>query len=352
MDYHLLINWNFLGNSGQQYLTALGIVILSVLVLKFFKFVIVKKLKAIALRSETKVDDLIIKIFDDIGWPFYVLISAYLGLKMLSLSSFIKSSLGYVILVFVAYYVVKAAQDVIDFAIQNVIEKRQGKEGTDPVIHLLGTIGKIALWIIAVLFIVSNMGFNVTSLVAGLGIGGIAIALALQSILGDVFSSFSIYFDKPFQPGDFITVGEHMGTVKRVGIKSTRLESITGEELIIPNKELTAARVQNYKRLQKRRLIFKFGLTYDTPIKKLRKAKEIVKEIIEKTPLSEFDRVHFKEYGDSALMFEVSYYINTGDYNKYMDVREEVNLAIKEAFEKEGLEFAFPTQTIHLAKRL
>jgi small-conductance mechanosensitive channel len=350
MDYSWLFQWSFLGNTGKQYFTALGIIIGSVIILKFFKFILVKKLKALALKSQTKLDDLVIKIFDDIGWPFYVLIAAYLGLRMLIFGSIVQKVLSYVILIAVMYYVVKVAQDVIDYAIQRFVEKRQTKEEADPIIYLLGTIAKVALWIIAVLFIISNLGFNVTSLVAGLGIGGIAVALALQNILSDVFSSFSIYFDKPFQPGEFITVGENMGTVKRIGIKSTRLESITGEELIIPNRELTAARVQNYKRVQKRRLIFNFSVTYQTSAKKLKSVKEAVKAIIEKTPLADFDRVHFKEYGNSGLVFEVSYFIKTADYNKYMDVREEVNIAIKEAVEKEGVDFAYPTSTVYLAK--
>jgi small-conductance mechanosensitive channel len=203
---------------------------------------------------------------------------------------------------------------------------------------------------VAGIFIMSNLGFDVTSLVAGLGIGGIAVALALQSVLSDVFSSFSIYFDKPFQAGDFIIVGQHMGIVKHIGIKSTRIQTLQGEELIISNKELTSARVQNFKKMEKRRITFTFGVTYQTPVKKLKKIPEMVKEIVAKIELADLDRVHFRKYGDFSLNFEVVYYVKIPDYGKYMDTQQEINLALKERFEKEGIEFAYPTQTIFLNK--
>ena len=196
----------------------------------------------------------------------------------------------------------------------------------------------------------SNLGINVTSLVAGLGVGGIAIAFALQNILNDLFSSFAIYFDKPFVVGDFIKIGEHAGTVEKVGIKTTRIRSTTGEELIISNRELTSARVQNFKRLNERRSIFTIGVVYETTAEKLRRIPSIIQTIIESQSLNRFDRVHFKTFGDFSLNFEVSYYVQTTDYKKFMDTQEIVNLKIVEAFEKEGISMAYPTQTIYLEK--
>ena len=198
--------------------------------------------------------------------------------------------------------------------------------------------------------VLSNLGYNVTTLVAGLGIGGLAIAFALQKVLEDIFSSVSIYFDKPFEIGDFIIVGEQMGVVKKIGIKSTRIQALQGEEIVISNRELTSVRIQNFKRMEKRRVAFSFGVLYSTSNAKLKKAIEMVKKIVEKAEHADLDRVHFKAFGSSSLDFEVVYYLKSRDYNVYMDTQQEINFAIKEAFEKEKIEFAYPTQTIHLAK--
>jgi small-conductance mechanosensitive channel len=176
------------------------------------------------------------------------------------------------------------------------------------------------------------------------------LAFGLQHILGDIFASFSIFFDKPFNVGDFIIVGDNMGVVKKVGIKSTRVQSLWGQEVVIPNKELTSARINNYKKMERRRVQFSFGVVYDTSAENLEKVLEITKGIVEKIELAELDRVHFKEYGNYSLNFEVIYYVNTPDYNKYMDIQQEINLLLKKRFEKEGITFAYPTQTVIVNK--
>ncbi|MBI4232420.1 mechanosensitive ion channel family protein [Candidatus Peregrinibacteria bacterium] len=209
---------------------------------------------------------------------------------------------------------------------------------------------KIVIWSVGGLLIFSNLGFDVTSLVTSLGIGGIAVALAVQNILGDIFSSFSLYFDKPFQVGDFIIAGEHSGRVKKIGLKSTRLETLQGEELVISNKELTTSRVQNFKKLKRRRVALNFGLIYETPVKKLRKVNDIVKEIIEGLDVVEFGRSHFSQFAAASLNFEVIYFVNSQEYEVYMDRQQEINLKIKEAFEKEKITMAYPTQTLYLKK--
>jgi small-conductance mechanosensitive channel len=194
--------------------------------------------------------------------------------------------------------------------------------------------------------------FNVdlSGIVVGLGVGGIAIALALQNILGDAFSAFLIYFDKPFEIGDFIVVGEYSGTVKKIGIRSTRVQLLQGEELVISNKELTTSSIRNFKKLKKRRVVFKFGVAPNTPVEKLRKIPQIVKEIVNGVKLAEFDRAHFSEFGDFTLNFEVVYYIKTPDYAKYMDVKQGINFGLIEAFGKENIVMPYPTQTILLEK--
>jgi len=210
---------------------------------------------------------------------------------------------------------------------------------------------KFVLWAVGILLILSNLGINVNSLVAGLGIGGLAISLALQSVLGDLFSSVSIAVDKPFEEGDFIVVGEHKGTVKKIGLKTTRVEALQGEEIVLSNTELTTARVQNFKKMHRRRVLFHIGVTYDTPIEKLKKVEDIIEEACgEHKEKVEFDRVHFQEFGDSNLIFEVVYYMQVSDYNVYMDTQESINFKILEEFEKEGIEMAYPTQTLYVKK--
>jgi small-conductance mechanosensitive channel len=180
--------------------------------------------------------------------------------------------------------------------------------------HLLFVLNKIAQMIIytgAFVVILFAFQIDLSGVVVGLGVGGIAIALAVQSTLGDIFSAFSIYFDRPFEIGDFVVIGDYAGTVK-----STRLQLLQGEELVISNKELTGTSLRNFKKLQKRRVVFTLGVTYDTPLEKLKKIPGIIEEVIKDTPHVQFDRAHFSQFADFSLKFEVVYYVSTGDYVK------------------------------------
>jgi len=342
-----------LGNNYvKDYLVALLFFVLATTVLKVFKHIIINKLKTIVAKTKIKFDDVLIKIVDDIGWPFYLLLALCLSLQFIQIPGFIETSVYYITFIVVTYYVVRGLQTLIDYGAHKIVLKRQKEEKKvdTAVIDLLSKILKACLWVVAVILILSNLGYDVSTLIAGLGIGGIAVALALQNILTDVFSSFSIYFDKPFQIGDFIIVGDDAGVVKKVGIKTTRIQTLQGEELVISNKELTEARIHNYKKMKKRRIVFGFGVVYETSTEKLKKIPSIIKDIIDKIELADIDRVHFQKFGDFSLNFEVVYYLNSRDYNTYMDVQQEINLAIKERFEKEGIEMAYPTQTIFVNK--
>ncbi|MEA3304403.1 MAG: mechanosensitive ion channel family protein [Patescibacteria group bacterium] len=240
-----------------------------------------------------------------------------------------------------------SARSLIDYLIKQIVSGF-GEENSATMHNAFRIIANVLLWTTGILLILSNLGVEITSLVASLGIGGIAIAFALQNVLSDIFASFTLFFDKPFQVGDYILVGSDSGVVQKIGMKSTRIQTLQGEEMIISNQELTNARVQNFKRMEKRRIVFSLGLTYDTTAEKLKKAKEIVKDIINTDTQTELGRVHFKSFGDFSLNFEIVYYVLTRDYNVYMDIQERINLEIKQQFEKEGgLEMAFPTQTIH-----
>jgi small-conductance mechanosensitive channel len=213
-------------------------------------------------------------------------------------------------------------------------------------LDVLGFVIRLVLWTVVILVILDNLGVEITALVAGLGIGGVAVALATQNILGDLFASLSIVLDKPFVVGDFLSIGEYLGSVEKVGLKTTRLRSLSGEQLIFSNNDLLNSRIRNFGRMFERRVVFALGVTYETPADKLRLIPVILREAIEAQDKVRFDRAHFQKYGDSALIFETVYYVLSPDYNYYMDLQQTINLIIFERFAKEGIEFAYPTQTV------
>ena len=334
-------------NTVQDFLIAIIVFCVLLGVFKLFQRFILKRLKKLAKKTKTDVDDALIQIIQSLKPPFYSFLAFYLAVQLLTLGSFLGKAINLVLIVLVVYQAIIAAQILIDYLIKKGLGKEKEKN-TRTALNLIGKISKGVLWAFGVLLILSNLGINVSSLLAGLGIGGIAIALAVQNILGDLFSSFAIYFDKPFVPGDFIVVGEHSGIVKKIGIKTTRIRALQGEEIVISNQELTSTRVQNFKKLKERRVVFSFGITYETPSNKLKKIPQIVKEIVGSVKLARFDRVHFIKFDDSALLFEVIYYLESPDYVKYRDAHQEILFKIKNAFEKQEIFMAYPTQTIYL----
>ncbi|MGE0526421.1 MAG: mechanosensitive ion channel family protein [Bdellovibrionales bacterium] len=215
---------------------------------------------------------------------------------------------------------------------------------------LLFTTLQFGLVILLVLIGLSNLGVDIGALIAGLGVGGIAVALAAQNVLGDLLASLSIVLDKPFVVGDFIVVGNEMGTVETIGLKTTRVRSLSGEELIFSNKDLLESRVRNFKRMWKRRVVQQFGVTYSTPPEKLEQIPGWVKEFVGKYPKLNFDRCHFAKYGGSSLDFELVFWVEDPDYNLYMDFQQGLLLDILRKFEAEAIEFAFPTQTLYIEK--
>jgi small-conductance mechanosensitive channel len=224
--------------------------------------------------------------------------------------------------------------------------------GADPeaatTVDLLGFIGRVVVWALTLLFALSQLGFDITALVAGLGIGGIAVALAVQNILGDLFASAAIVLDKPFMVGDFIVVGERAGTVERVGLKTTRVKSLSGEQLVFTNTQLLNSQIRNFKRMQERRIAFGIGVTYETPLEKLREIPGWLKAAVESQSKARFDRAHFKEYADFSLNFEIVYYVLSPEYNVYMDTQQAINLALFEKLAAEGVQFAYPTRTLFI----
>ncbi|WP_152053306.1 mechanosensitive ion channel family protein [Tautonia marina] len=204
------------------------------------------------------------------------------------------------------------------------------------------------LWGIILILILGSFGVEITPLLAGLGVGGIAVAFALQQILGDIFCSVAIVLDKPFEVGDFIITGDHMGVVEFIGVKTTRVRSLGGEQIVFPNSDLIGSRVRNYKRMAERRVTFGFGVRYDTPADILQRIPEEVRETIESLDQVRFDRAHFAKFGDSSLDFEVVYYVLSPDYNQYMDLQQSINLSLMRRMESLGVEFAFPSRSLYV----
>lgn len=338
----------FVGNTVNEYLVALGVFIVVWAVLRFVKFTVVRYLKRLSAKTHNDVDDMLIKVFDSFGVLFYVAVSVYAAIQYLRLSPFLDRIARGVVLFAFIWYGMRALGVVVDFATRRIIEKKD--ENNQSLVRVLGKMTMGAFWVLAILFFLSNMGVNITTFVAGLGVGGVAIAFALQNILGDIFASFSLYFDQPFEVGDFIVIGDDKGMVNHIGIKSTRIQTLQGQELVVSNKELTSTRVNNYKKMEKRRISFSFGVTYDTSIKHVKAIPDVVRDIIDGIDKAEVDRVHFSNFGDSALQYEVVYYIDSSEYNVYMDIQEMINVKLMEAFEEKGIEFAFPSRTVYMAE--
>jgi small-conductance mechanosensitive channel len=344
--------WNVevLGNIVGGYILAATAFLAFLVVFKLFQMVIIAHLKKLALKTETDIDDTLIKIVQSLRPPFYSFLALYFALQFLTLNEMLGRVIEVFLIIWVVYQAIHALQILFEYIFAKTLKARGQDSGAESALGLLSNIVKWVLWSVGLLMILSNLGVNVTSLVAGLGIGGLAFALAAQNILSDLFSSFSIIFDKPFKVGDFITVGGTSGTVERIGIKTTRLKSPRGEEIVMSNNQLTSAEVLNFGKLEERRNIISLGATYETPTEKLKKIPDMVKGIIESHEGVRFDRAHFKTFADSALVFEIVYYAETDAYAEHMDRQQAINFAIREAFEREGIDMAYPTQTLHVVK--
>lgn len=341
--------WEFplLGNRLLDYLIALGIFLVFIIAFKWIQWLVLRYLERAVDQTKTELDDALVEVTRLIKPPFYSFVGFYIALKYLNIEGVAERAVTVILLVWLVYQVVRALQIFIEYFVKRRLSNTEDM-ASKSVTRLVRSLSNIVLWTLGALFVLSNLGVNVTSLIAGLGIGGIAVALAAQNILGDIFSSLAIYFDKPFVPGDFIEVGERKGTVQQIGIKTTRIKSTSGEELIVPNTELTGEVVSNFGRMTERRVSFEFGVTYDTPTEKMKRIPEMVKNIIEGQEKTRFDRVHFREFADSALNYEVVYFLKTKEYPVYLDTHQTILLAIKESFEEVGIEMAYPTSTVYM----
>jgi small-conductance mechanosensitive channel len=348
--YDSLMLWldqPLLGNSMKMWMAAVLVTAATFLVLSLVKRIVASRLRSLSARTATKLDDIITDMLAKTHVLFCLAVSVLAGSMLLDLgprAGFVQKAVVVAALIQGGLW----GSVFLGGLLARWRERRAQDASTAPVIIAFSFFGRLAVWATVALLVLDNLGIEVTALLAGLGVGGIAAALAVQNILGDLLASVSIVMDKPFEVGDFIVVGELMGTVEHIGLKTTRVRSLSGEQIVLSNGDLLSSRIRNFKRMSERRVVFSLGVTYQTPHTKLESIPAMVRGIIEAQKETRFDRAHFLQYGDSALIFEIVYYVTNRDYGVYMDVQQAINLAIFKRFAEEKIEFAYPTRTLYV----
>jgi len=343
--------WNYVifQNPVQEWLLGIGVTVTFFLFILLIKRIIYRKLATFAAKTTTIWDDLLTELIGRVHALFFLALAVSLGSLQLSLPKNVEVILDHTIGIIALIQTAVLCSHAVSFWVGRFREKKlQSNAGAVTTLTSVGFVLRMLIWTILVLIGLDNLGIDITTLIAGLGISGIAVALAIQNILGDLFASFSIVLDKPFVIGDFIIIDDYMGTVEHVGLKTTRIRSLSGEQLIFSNADLLKSRIRNYKRMFERRVVFSLGVVYQTPPEKVSMIPDIIRQAVEENERVRFDRAHFKAFGDYALLFEVVYWIQDPDYNIYMDIQQAINLYIFKQFAEETIEFAYPTQTTML----
>jgi len=347
MNWMSITLWN---NEMRTYLFAMAATIGTIVVMWLLRRVMIHYFSRRSQESDHDGYDFMLAMASRTLFPLLLMVSLYVGMSFLTIPvgvvSWISSGA-------VAAVILQAA--IWGNALVTFWLKRYQKQyrHIDPArmttVRAVSLAARLVVILVAVILVLDNLpGVEITALVASLGIGGIAIALAVQSILSDLFASLSIILDKPFVLGDFIIVDTYMGTVEYIGLKTTRVRSLSGEQLVFANGDLLKSRIRNYKRMAERRVVFTLGVTYQTAYRHLKSIPGWIETIIGELDLTRFDRAHFQGFGDYALEFEIVYYVLDPDYNRYMDIQQAINLAIYKKFEAEKIDFAYPTQTVNL----
>jgi len=349
MDYDFFQTVLF-GNTLEQYIRFLITISGWLIVILILKVIIRYRKKKLLFSDPESIAYVLLENIIKYIAPVFYIFAFYSGLSVLSMHPLVNRGVELIWIVSLVFFITRFVMALLTFFIENFWKGKNSGEGNTTTVVLLNTMVKVIIWIIALLILLDNMGVKISGLIAGVGIGGIAIAFASQAILGDVFNYFTIFFDKPFEIGDFIVVDEHKGHVEYIGLKTTRIKSISGEQLIFSNTDLTNSRVRNFKRMTERRIVFAFGVTYQTPVKTIKKIIELVEKIIVDIEETRFDRAHFHKFGDSSLDFEVVYYVQSNDYAVYMDKQQEINIKLMEGLKKLEADFAYPTRTIFIER--
>jgi len=338
----------WMGNSVQMYAIVIGEIIIVWILFRLFRKFIFSFLKKFTSRTASQVDDALVAAAEKFIIPYIYLAINYGIIQQLTLTLHAEHILKVAFAVITAYYFVRFINHAIHLSVLLYMERKH--ESAERISHLSGIliVVKALVWIIGILMLIENLGYNITTIITGLGIGGIAIALAAQNILTDLFSYFVIFFDKPFEIGDAISVNNVAGTVERIGIKTSHIRSVTGEQLIMPNTELVKSTIKNFKRLQRRGIIFKINVRYDTSEEKLKTLPQLIESIISKQQYTTFDRCHLIAFGDFGLAYEVLYFIEDADYKTYLNIQQNIHLEIIQTFSEHGIDFAFPGQQFML----
>lgn len=348
-----ILQFLILGNSVSTWLAALILGIGLYALLMGIRQILRKRMARLASREPLDWSDLVYALLARTRGLFLLLVSLTAATLILNLSLDVRAVIRVVVMLVLLFQAGFWAVEVVDF----FIARRVSRSGDDAAarkttLNALGIIARLVIWTLVVLMALDNLpNVQITSLIASLGIGGIAIGLAVQNILGDLFSSLTIALDKPFRIDDSITVGEFVGKVEHIGLKSTRLRSISGEQLVFSNSDLLKSRIRNYQDMARRRVPVILTVSGHTPSAKLEKIPSMLREIIEAQADTTFDRAHFKEFGNYGLMFELVYYIESDDYGLYMDRQHAINLAILRRFDAEGIDMPYPTQEVILRQK-
>lgn len=344
------LSTELLDNTVQTWLIALGVALGTMLLIGLISVVMVKRLQSRTKASSTIWDDHLLTVLGATRWWFTGMMGLWAGQRVLTLPEGARRGFQIVatlvLLAQIALWINTLISALGDHYRRTHFDQQPGSVSK---VGVLSFIARVAAWSVILLMALDNVGVDVTALVAGLGVGGIAVALAVQNVLGDLFASLSIVIDKPFEIGDFLVIGDTVGTVERIGIKTTRLRSLQGEQIVVANSDLLGSRIHNYKRMEERRVVLAIGVTYQTTADQLRMVPGILERAVEAVEGVRFDRAHFKSFGDYDLKFECVYWVESSDYAVFMDAQQTINLTIFEAFEDAEIEFAFPTQQLFVS---
>lgn len=347
----MLLDRIYWDNPLSAWLIALAIAVGALLVLGAVRRIVVSRVRRLSERTTNQWDDIVADVLDSTKMLIIFAAALAAASTTLELADRVRGIVGQVVVILlilqVGFWAASAARTLLRRYRE---EKLEDDPSAATMVGVLTFIIYVVIWAGVVLFALDNLGVDITALVAGLGIGGVAIALALQSVLGDLFASLAIVLDKPFILGDFVKVGDMVGTVENIGLKTTRVRALSGEQLVFSNSDLLSSRLQNFGRMFERRIVFTLGVTYQTPREKLAGIPELIREAIEAQEGVRFDRSHLSGYGDFSINFESVWFVLTPDFTTYMDRQQAIYLAIHEAFESREIEFAYPTQTLFLER--
>jgi small-conductance mechanosensitive channel len=349
MPLDVVLDRLYFGNSVQQWVVALTAGSVALLALLVARSVISSRLGAIAERTVNWGDDLAVALVRKTSTPFLFALSVVVASRFLLLGPRVAETVNLAVFIFLLAQAGRWGNTAIDFWVVRYMEQRRaaGEAGSAWTIRAMGYLGRVFLWAVILITALGTFDVNISALVTGLGVGGIAIALAVQNILGDLLAALAIVFDKPFVVGDFVVVDTMAGTVEHIGLKTTRIRSLSGEQIIFSNADLLKSRIRNFKRMAERRALFSIDVTYDTPPDLVATIPGMIREIIEAQPNVRFDRAHFTTFAESSLRFEAVYFVLAPEYVKFADTQQAINLELLRRFADLGIEFAFPTRTIH-----